>query len=184
MEIEAAIPPIRIQFERITKFYGVRVLKLQPSHPVRALIGPPRQRQEPTYIETKNLKASKNRTQLENIMRSVGANKGYYKLERFKFARDLPWKPAIDQLPGVSIQISEQAKEKTAKIHEKWLESNENARENLIYYTDASKRNCDGKTGAVVCRINGKNTKEWSWFLGSCMEVFDAELFTIRKAVY
>ena len=35
-------------------------------------------------------KASKNRTQLENIMRSVGANKGYYKLERFKFPKDLP----------------------------------------------------------------------------------------------
>ena len=94
MEIEAAIPPIRIQFDRITKFYGVRVLKLQSSHPVRALIKPPKQRQEPTYVKTKNLKASKkaskNRTQLENIMRSVGANKGYYKLERFKFAKDLP----------------------------------------------------------------------------------------------
>jgi hypothetical protein len=90
MEIEAAIPPIRIQFDRITKFYGVRVLKLQPSHPVRTLIGPPRQRREPTYVKTKNLKASKNRTQLESIMRSVRVNKGYYKLERFKFARDLP----------------------------------------------------------------------------------------------
>jgi hypothetical protein len=69
-------------------------------------------------------------------------------------------------------------------MHGKWLESNENAIENLIYYTDVSKRNCDGKTGAVVCRINGKNTKEWSWFLGSCMEVFDAKLFAIRKAVH
>ena len=28
IEIEAAILPIRIQFNRITKFYGVRVLKL------------------------------------------------------------------------------------------------------------------------------------------------------------
>jgi hypothetical protein len=52
-------------------------------------------------------------------MRSVGTNEGYYKLKRFKVARDLPWKPAINQLPGVSIQISEQAKEKTAKMHEK-----------------------------------------------------------------
>jgi hypothetical protein len=94
MEIEAAIPLIRIQFDRITKFYGVRVLKLQPSYLIRALIKPSKQRQELTYVETKNLKASKkaskNRTQLENIMRSVRANKGYYKLERFKFARDLP----------------------------------------------------------------------------------------------
>jgi hypothetical protein len=167
MKIEAAISPIRIQFDRITKFYGVRVLKLQPSHLIRALIKPPRQRQEPTYVKTKNLKASrkaskkaKNRTQLENIIRSVEANKGYYKLERFKFARDLPWKPTVNQLPGVSIRISEQAKEEIAKVHEKWLESNENAIENLIYYTDASKRNCDGKTGAAIYRINGKNTKE------------------------
>jgi hypothetical protein len=90
IKVEAAIPPIRIQFDRITKFYGVRVLKLQFSHPVRALIKSPKQYQEPTYVKTKNLKASKNRTQLKNIIRSVEANKGYYKLERFKFARDLP----------------------------------------------------------------------------------------------
>jgi hypothetical protein len=104
MEIEAAIPPIRIQFDRITKFYGVRVLKLQPSHSVRALIKFPKQCQEPIYVKTKNLKASrkaskktsKNRTQLKNIMKSVRANKGYYKLKRFKFARDLPWKPIIN----------------------------------------------------------------------------------------
>jgi hypothetical protein len=69
-------------------------------------------------------------------------------------------------------------------MHEKWLEANENAIKNLIYYTDASKRNCDSKTGVAICRINGKNTKEWFWYLGSCMEVFDAELFTIREAVY
>jgi hypothetical protein len=94
MEIETAIPPIRIQFNRITKFYSVRVLKLQSSHLVRALIKSPKQRQEPTYVKTKNLKASKktskNRTQLKNIIRSVKANKGYYKLKRFKFAKDLP----------------------------------------------------------------------------------------------
>jgi hypothetical protein len=61
MEIEAAIPPIRIQFDRITKFYGVRVFKLQPSHLIRALIDPSKQRREPIYVKTKNLKASKNR---------------------------------------------------------------------------------------------------------------------------
>jgi hypothetical protein len=42
MEIEAAIPLIRIQFDRITKFYGVRVLKLQPSHLIRAVIKSPK----------------------------------------------------------------------------------------------------------------------------------------------
>jgi hypothetical protein len=69
-------------------------------------------------------------------------------------------------------------------MHEKWLKSNENAIEILIYYTDASKRNCDSKTGAAVCRINNKNTKKWSWFSGLCMEMFDAEFFAIRKTVH
>jgi hypothetical protein len=40
MEIETAIPPIHIQFNRIIRFYEVRVLKLQPDHLVRKLIIP------------------------------------------------------------------------------------------------------------------------------------------------
>jgi hypothetical protein len=42
MEIETAIPPIHIQFNRITRFYRVRVLKLQPDHLVRKFITPPK----------------------------------------------------------------------------------------------------------------------------------------------
>jgi hypothetical protein len=64
------------------------------------------------------------------------------------------------------------------------LESNKNAIKNLIYYTDASKRNYNGKTGAAICRINSKNTKDWSWFLRSCIEMFDVKLFAIRKTVH
>jgi hypothetical protein len=69
-------------------------------------------------------------------------------------------------------------------MHEKWLKSNKNAIENLIYYTDASKRNCDGKTDITICRINGKNTRKWLWFLESYIKVFDAELFVIRETVH
>jgi hypothetical protein len=32
MEIETVIPPITINFERMTKLYAVRVLKLQTNH--------------------------------------------------------------------------------------------------------------------------------------------------------
>jgi hypothetical protein len=42
IEIETAIPPIHIQFDRITRFYRVRVLKLHSDHPVRKLIIPPK----------------------------------------------------------------------------------------------------------------------------------------------
>jgi hypothetical protein len=63
-----------------------------------------------------------------------------------------------------------------------WLEANERVIENLIFYTDASKQNSNDKTGAAVYRVNGHNTKDWIWHLGECMEVFDAELFTIERA--
>jgi Tol biopolymer transport system component len=42
IKIEVAISLIRIQFDKITKFYSVRVLKLQSSHLIRALIKPPK----------------------------------------------------------------------------------------------------------------------------------------------
>jgi ribonuclease HI len=182
MEIEAAIPPIHIQFDRITRFYGVRVLKLQPDHPVRKLITPPKKANQQAWIKTRSLKRNKLRTQLENIMAAIGSKRGYYQLESFKLQRDMPWKRTIEQLPGVTIQISKESKDETAKQHTEWLEANERAIENLIFYTDASKQNSNGKTGAAVYRVSGHNTKDWMWHLGECMEVFDAELFAIERA--
>jgi hypothetical protein len=38
MEIETTVPPIAINFERIVKFYGIRVLKFQINHSVRKRI--------------------------------------------------------------------------------------------------------------------------------------------------
>ena len=86
------------------------------------------------------------------------------------------------QLPGVSIQISEESKDETAKQHIEWLEANERVIENQIFYTDASKQNSNDKTGAAVYRVSGHNTKDWMWHLGECMEIFDAELFVIKRA--
>jgi hypothetical protein len=107
-------------------------------------------------------------------MAAIGSKRGYYQLENFKFQRDMPWKRTIEQLPGVSIQISEESKDETAKQHIEWLEANERVIENQIFYTDASKQNSNDKTGAAVYRVSGHNTKDWMWHLGECMEVFDA----------
>jgi hypothetical protein len=85
-------------------------------------------------------------------------------------------------LLSVTIQISEESKDETAKQYIEWLKANERAIENLIFYTDASKQNFTGKTGAAVYRVNGYNIKDWMWHLGECMEVFDAELFAIKRA--
>jgi hypothetical protein len=115
MEIEAVIPFIHIQFDRITRFYGVRVLKLQPDYPVRKLIISLKKANQQAWIKTRSLKRNKLRTQLENIMAAIGSKRGYYQLESFKFQRDMSWKRTIEQLPGVIIQISEESKDETAK---------------------------------------------------------------------
>jgi hypothetical protein len=94
----------------------------------------------------------------------------------------MPWKRTIEQLPGITIQISKESKDETAKQHTEWLEANERAIENLIFYTDASKQNSNGKTGAAIYRVSDHNTKDWMWYLGECMEIFDAELFIIERA--
>jgi hypothetical protein len=94
-------------------------------------------------------------------MAAIGGKRDYYQLESFKLQRDMPWKRTIEQLPGVTIQISEESKDETAKQHIEWLEANERAIENLIFYTDASKQNSNGKTGAAVYRVTGHNTKDW-----------------------
>ena len=97
MEIEAAIPPIRVQFEKIAKFYEIRVLQLQPNHPVRELLIAPRRLQSsPADIRIKKIEKRGCFTQLEMIMQSIGYYEEYYKLESFKFQKDLPWKPTID----------------------------------------------------------------------------------------
>ena len=62
MEIEIIIPPIHIQFDRITRFYGVRVLKLQPDHPVRKLITPLKKANQQAWIKTRSLKRNKLKT--------------------------------------------------------------------------------------------------------------------------
>ena len=117
IEIEAVIPPIRVQFEKIAKFYGIQVLQLQPNHPVRELLIAPRRLQSsPAGIRIKKIEKRGGFTQLEMIMRSIGYYEGYYKLESFKFQKDLPWKPTIDQLPDVTVRISEKSKEKNTLI--------------------------------------------------------------------
>jgi hypothetical protein len=77
-------------------------------------------------------------TQLQRVMDSIGANKGYYQLERFKFTRQWLWRLRVDQLPGITIRISQEMKENAYKQHMDWLEANGRDRKNLLFYSDAS----------------------------------------------
>jgi hypothetical protein len=56
---------------------------------------------------------------------------------------------------------------------------------NIIAYSDGSKNEKTNNLGAgVFCttNFNTNNSESLSWNLGSNIEVFDAELFTIEKA--
>jgi rRNA maturation protein Rpf1 len=48
-------------------------------------------------------------------MTVINSKRGYYQLKSFKFQRDMPWKRTIEQLPGITIQISKEFKDETAK---------------------------------------------------------------------
>jgi hypothetical protein len=71
-------------------------------------------------------------------MDSIGANKGYYQLKRFKFTRQWFWRLRVDQLPGVPIRMFKEVKENAYKQHMDWLEANGRDRKNLLFYSDAS----------------------------------------------
>jgi len=91
-----------------------------------------------------------------------------------------PW----DKLPPVNIQISKLDKESTVRNHLntlKGLFSMEKRWKNAIFYPDGSKS--DQNLGAGLCYMFGDNVKEFSWNLGTFMEVYDAELLSILKAL-
>src|SRR6266487_6250743 len=84
-----------------------------------------------------------------------------------------------------NIEISEDSKEESAEKHQKIIsESQKNQHEDrIIIYTDGSKSETN-QIGAGLVYTTNFNYYQWkAWNLNSKCEVFDAELFTIKKAI-
>src|SRR5437667_3168483 len=129
-------------------------------------------------------KTKKEVSQLFKITSKIADLLPSLKTERIKQKWNAPWAQNLTSL--INIQISELNKEKTAILHhnkiQKILKNNEN-NSNIILYSDESKNEQLNKLEAgVIYTTNLALNQDFSWNLGSGMEVFDAELFAIEKA--
>ena len=88
----------------------------------------------------------------------------------------------MDQLPRVIIRISEEVKENAYKQHMDWLEANGRDRKTLFFYSDASLQPTTKQVKTGFYRQYAHNTKEYAWYLGNYMEVFNGGLFALTQA--
>jgi Reverse transcriptase (RNA-dependent DNA polymerase) len=167
MEIEAALPPAIVRFEKVCKNYAVRVLQLQPNHPIRLRLTNFRTQNTPSPVEVTELPKAR-ATQLSRIMGCIGnVRAGFFRLEKFCLKKDSPWREISNIC--TSIPPSTPDKDAVASDHMKLLVTLQNE-QSLIYYTDGSKFE-DEATGAGYHRISnflnsGTETRSKSWFLG------------------
>src|SRR6266702_833268 len=194
MEIETFIPPPRIRFEKLCNNYALRILKFKENHVIKK-----------AYIEENNKDrdelaasfsssssfGSKNstirhllqpKTQLLSLVSRVQQLIPIWKIERTSLNWQKPWSPPI----SISFFISKGSKEEAVQEH---LRLVENLQESLewdlvdIYYTDGSK---DSKSSAAaVCKIGERNRIKYAtnWNLGPYMEIMDAELYAVYRAL-
>src|SRR6266511_2572993 len=84
-----------------------------------------------------------------------------------------------------NIEISEDSKEESAENHQKMIsEFQKNQHDDrIIIYTDRSKSEIN-QIGADLVYITNFSCYQWkAWNLDSKYEIFNAELFTIKKAI-
>ena len=84
-----------------------------------------------------------------------------------------------------NIEISEDSKEESAKKHQKIISEFQKDQhdDRIIIYTDESKSETN-QIGAGLVYTTNFSCYQWkAWNLGSKCEIFDAELFAIKKAI-
>src|SRR6266511_1329498 len=84
-----------------------------------------------------------------------------------------------------NIEISEDSKEESAEKHQKMIFTFQKDQhdDRIIIYTDGSKSETN-QIGAGLVYTTNFSCYQWkAWNLGSKCEVFDAELFAIKKAI-
>ncbi len=84
-----------------------------------------------------------------------------------------------------NIEISEDSKKESAEKHQKMISEFQKDQYNnrIIIYTDKSKSETN-QIGAGLIYTTNFSYYQWkAWNLGSKYEIFNAELFTIKKTI-
>ena len=183
MELEAAIPPPEIRFQKTCLSYSLRTLQFRHNHPIRlAYDKATRDELDNSGSDLGAISFIKPTTQLYSLLDKlrvvVGPN---WNIERQKAEWRAPWA----EPPAATISISSSNKDKAKKEHEILLDSL-TFKDCVTFYTDGSQGIFEGqKTNACsFCEIEEERPKTAKyWNLGAFMEVADAELTAISKVL-
>jgi ribonuclease HI len=193
MEVEAAIPPPRVRLDRQSRSYALRVIQMPETHPIRKRTPatyPPEIETEhkvnSKYLEWHQDKIPKKRyeTQLIRVLSSVrNILPNSPKVEIIDPIQHPPWQRTLKDFERVEVSISAKPKEIAVNDHNTLLRRIASTLENLAIYTDGS--GMDQKAGAGVVLLHESVTRDrFQYGLGHTMEVYDAELFAMERAVH
>src|SRR3954466_698957 len=183
MEIEASIMPVRLRMEKLCNSYALRLLSTSNQHPIKQATA----RTDNRAIDSNIYPAfiPQPISQLEFLLARLQSFKYSKKIEEISNKWNKPWDQLISTTATIS--IARTSKEKAAEQHNALLETLK-LKENspLLLYTDGSKK--DNQTAAGYCLVRLLNqqayyTKAAAINLGEHIEIMDAELFAVYKAL-
>ena len=184
LELEAAIPPPEVRFEKACLSYSLRTLLFQPNHPIRLAYRQAVQDElAGSGSDLATISFIRPTTQLYSLLHRlktvVGSN---WNIERQKASWQAPWTPIL--LAAVAINNS--SKESAKQEHLSLLESLTFS-DCAIFYTDGSQGTYKGiKTNSCsYCELDLDNRPRAAryWNLAPYVEVADAELIAISKVL-
>ena len=183
LELEAALPPPEVRFEKQCNMYALRALQFQTNHPILQVLSSLTEDelgdQTGEAINIHYMPASNTQllALLQRVKKFVQNN---WNLEKLNAEWETPWAT----FPAEFV-VSQQTKEAEANAHAGLLWDikifeGETAR---IYYTDGSQKNAT--TSAALCRLGEKEGFDVAknWGLGEGIEIADAEVFAMAKAL-
>ena len=183
MELEAAIPPPEIRFQKACLGYSLRTLYFQHNHPIRSAYDRAvRDELADSGSDLGTMSFIKPTTQLYSLLDRlrviVGPN---WNIERQRTTWKAPWAKA----PVATIAVSGSGKKKAKEEHADLLEAL-TFKDCSVFYTDGSQGVYKGlRTNACsYCEVEDERPKGAKyWNLGPCVEVADAELLAISKVL-
>ena len=175
LELETALPPPDIRFEKQCNAYALRTLRFQKTHPISVAFN------DSTEDELgEQTREPARDTQLLALLYRVKkfAPDGW-NIEKTQLEWEAPWAT----FPAKFV-ISTDTKEAETVAHNELLDKLGDS--TRVFYTDGSKK--DNSTSAAICRLRKGSKSNFDlakhWNLGSGMEIADAEVFALAKALF
>jgi ribonuclease HI/exonuclease III len=190
LELEAGLLPPNVRFEKACMGYSLRTLLFQYTHPVTEAITRPVRDElagEESDTALRSYLLPNGRLQLQALAcRANSLILRNWNIEKIKSQWAAPWASRLP--PNTTISITKSSKKEAKTEHKALLQklANDPFTERITVYTDGSQGEVEGaKTNAAgACILRGRTVQRaGSWNLGSKIEVADAEVVALIKAL-